>query len=61
MAVVINDFEVIVDPPAADQPPVVDASVPPPDGDGAAPPLSPADLGDVLSHLQRRRDRLRAH
>jgi hypothetical protein len=58
MAVVINDFEVVLDPPASQQPqtPAVEQAAPP-----AAPPPRPADLATVATHWMRRRERLRAH
>ena len=60
MSVVINDFELVVDPPA----PAPAAA----GGDGVAgaalapaPPMRPLDLRDVLEHQARRAERLRAH
>jgi len=60
MSVVINDFELVVDPPAP--------AAAPAGGDGAsapapapAPPVRPLDLRDVLEHQARRAERLRAH
>ena len=60
MAVVINDFEVIVAPPAASQSAAQESADAAPPPSGGAPPLSPADLAEVLTHLLRRSDRLRA-
>jgi hypothetical protein len=61
MAVLINEFEIVLDPPAAEQPP--------PRNDGAARampadaplPLRPADLMSIALHLARRKERVRAH
>ena len=58
MAVVINDFEVVMDPPAQQQP----AATP---GAAAAPapamPIGPAEMKAIAAHLARRLERVRAH
>ena len=54
MAVIINDFEIVVDPPA------------PPTGTGAGntaqvpspPPLRPEDIERIVRHFEQRRTRL---
>ena len=59
MSVVVNDFELLVEPPAP--------SAAPAGGDGAAaapppaPAPSPLDLRDALEQQARRAARLRAH
>jgi len=57
MAVIINDFEVIVDTPA--QPPGRQPSTateaPPP------PPLAPQDIHELQCQIAERRQRIRAH
>jgi hypothetical protein len=52
MAVVINDFEVHVEPPA---PPRAEAEQAP-----AAQHLRPEDIDRIVRHFERRRERLRA-
>lgn len=57
MAVIINDFEVIVDPPAQ---PGGAAPKPTPEP-SATPPLSPQDIREMERHLAERCRRIRAH
>jgi hypothetical protein len=54
MAVIINDFEVVVDPPPPA--PGADAVQPPP----PAPPLRPDEIERIVRHFERRRARLHA-
>ena len=64
MAVVINDFEVVLDAPATDLPPPATASATQPAGEGPGPghpPMSPMDFEMLDAHRERRRERLRAH
>ena len=61
MAVLINEIEVVVEPPSApagEAPPEPATSKP-----AAEPPaaLSPADLRSVFRHLHERDERVRAH
>jgi hypothetical protein len=56
MAVIINEFEVVVDSPE-EQP----AQETAPAEQGPAPSLTPQDIRDVLRHQMERRARLRAH
>jgi hypothetical protein len=58
MAVIINEFEVVVDSPE-EQP--AQAAAPAEQGPGAGPALTPQDIRDVLRHQMERRARLRAH
>jgi hypothetical protein len=53
VAVVINDFEVVAEPPPPDQ--AVDVKVEPPT------PPTPHDLENILRRQQERTSRLRAH
>lgn len=56
MSVIINDFEIVPAAAAAPKTPAAPAAAP------AAPAVvTPMAIGDVLVHLQRRLDRLRAH
>lgn len=62
MAVVINDFEVVMDPPSSQRSAGSggeDAAAPAPAA--AAPPMSPADLIATAMHVARRKERVRAH
>jgi hypothetical protein len=58
MSVIIDEFDVVVDPPPT-RPGAAEGESPPP----PAPPrpLRPMDLRDVLAHEARRASRLRAH
>jgi hypothetical protein len=58
MSVIIDEFDVVVEPPPTG-PRTAEADGPPP----PAPPrpLRPMDLRDVLAHEARRASRLRAH
>ncbi len=53
MAVSINDFEVLVEPPAAPSTGAEAAQRP-------APALRPEDIERIVRHFERRRERLRA-
>jgi hypothetical protein len=55
MSVIINDFEVVVEPPAQQQAPA-EPSAPPP-----SLPMSPIDLEDILRRQAAREARVRAH
>jgi hypothetical protein len=55
MAVIINDFEVLVEPPAAPQQAGAGAAAPAP-----APRLRPEEIERIVRHFERRRARLRA-
>jgi hypothetical protein len=56
MAVIINDFEVLLEPPAAPPPrPGAEAAA-----DRPAPSLRPEDIERIVRHFERRRERLRA-
>lgn len=56
MSVVINDFEIVTEPPPS-------ASSETPDAEPASTPspLRPRDVEAIIERAQRRRDRLRAH
>lgn len=56
MAVIINEFEVVVDSP--EEQPAQEAA---PAEQAPTPALTPQDLRDVLCHQMERRARLRAH
>lgn len=61
MAVLINEIEVVVEPPSA---PAGEAPPEPMEATPAAEPplpLSPADLRSVFRHLHERDERVRAH
>jgi hypothetical protein len=56
MPVIVNDFEIIVDPPgSAEAPPA-----PPPEAEPAQ-PLRPEHIAETERHLRRRAARVRAH
>ncbi len=57
MAVIINQLEVVSEPPA-DDPPAAPATPPAPAG---APRLTPQDLDDVARHRAERQARVAAH
>lgn len=57
MSVIINDFEVVVEPPETPQEATPEAAEPP----APAPGLSPVDLEDALERQAQRQERLRAH
>jgi hypothetical protein len=59
VAVLINDFEIVLDPPASERPPR--AGMAPPEPPAAPAAIRPADLVSVALHVARRRERLRAH
>lgn len=59
MAVLINDLEVILEPPpaeAGEAPPETRSSMPAP-----AAPMSPLDVDALITHLAQRESRVRAH
>ena len=55
MPVIVNDFEIIVDPPATEAPPQA------PPGTGPAQPPRPEHIAETERHLRRRAARVRAH
>lgn len=57
MSVIIDEFDVVVEPPPT-RPGADEAEEPPPTPPR---PLRPMDLRDVLAHEARRASRLRAH
>ncbi len=56
MAVIINDFEIQVEPPTAQtaQQKQSDSQVP----QAATPPLRPQDIEQIMRHIEQRRQRL---
>lgn len=62
MAVVINDFEVVLDPPSSQRSAPSGEEGPSASAPAAASPLlSPVDLIATAMHIARRRERVRAH
>ena len=61
MAVIINEFEVGVEPPARPEPSGPAPAPSRPDGPGAAPALSPLDIRDILAQQAQRELRRWAH
>jgi hypothetical protein len=62
MAVVINDIEVVLDPPSSQLSSPAGEEGPAPSAPAAAsPPMSPVDLFATAMHIARRRERVRAH
>ena len=59
MSVIINDFEVVVEPPAESE--AAERSRAQPEGAPAAPPIGPRDVRDMLRRQARREARVRAH
>jgi hypothetical protein len=55
MAVIINDMEVVVEAPAAQQPAAAAPPTPPPM------PIKPLDVQDILARRNRQQWRLMAH
>ena len=58
MAVVINEFEVVVEPPSATTPP---AETAPRDGEPPPPGPTPHDIARIVARQEERLVRVRAH